>query len=230
MTAMGDPYAVLGIPPDAPLAEVRRAYRLLVKRNHPDAGVGSLERFLEIQAAYEALVREAMTGRGRPRAGRADAWRADAWRPEPAWQRNTAGAAGARGTRGARQPGGTATGERARRGRDPRRATLGSTSYDGAGEAAEPAWDGADWYGPVSGTYWTVNPKEYADPRKHGPEYVARARAMRSPDPRGGDKPLPAAAAASSPPTMPPTRQPFLERLIVAARGRLFARPSRLRP
>jgi hypothetical protein len=26
----------------------------------------------------------------------------------------------------------------------------------------------------VSGTYWTVNPKEYADPRKHGPEYTAR--------------------------------------------------------
>ena len=30
--------------------------------------------------------------------------------------------------------------------------------------------------GPASGTYWTLNPKEYADPRKHGPEYLARSR------------------------------------------------------
>jgi hypothetical protein len=26
------------------------------------------------------------------------------------------------------------------------------------------------------GTYWTLNPREYADPRKHGPDYAARAR------------------------------------------------------
>ena len=40
----------------------------------------------------------------------------------------------------------------------------------------EPDWGGASWYGTTSGTYWTLNPKEYADPRKHGPEYQARAR------------------------------------------------------
>ena len=40
----------------------------------------------------------------------------------------------------------------------------------------EPDWRGASWYGTTSGTYWTLNPKEYADPRKHGPEYQARAR------------------------------------------------------
>ena len=34
----------------------------------------------------------------------------------------------------------------------------------------------ARWYGPRRGTYWTLNPREYADPRKHGPEYQARAR------------------------------------------------------
>ena len=39
-----------------------------------------------------------------------------------------------------------------------------------------PEWEGAGWYGPASGTYWTINPREYADPRKHGPEYQARAR------------------------------------------------------
>jgi hypothetical protein len=30
--------------------------------------------------------------------------------------------------------------------------------------------------GADSGTYWTVNPREYADPRKHGPEYRARGK------------------------------------------------------
>ena len=61
--------------------------------------------------------------------------------------------------------------------RPPNKATLGSTSYDGAeAEPFEPDWGGASWYGTTSGTYWTLNPKEYADPRKHGPEYQARAR------------------------------------------------------
>ncbi len=59
----------------------------------------------------------------------------------------------------------------------PGKATLGSTSYDGADAGPfEPDWGGASWYGTTSGTYWTLNPKEYADPRKHGPEYQARAR------------------------------------------------------
>ena len=60
--------------------------------------------------------------------------------------------------------------------RAPNKATLGSTSYDGVGGPFEPDWGGASWYGTTSGTYWTLNPKEYADPRKHGPEYQARAR------------------------------------------------------
>ena len=59
-------------------------------------------------------------------------------------------------------------------------ATPGSTSYEGAdSEPFEPGWTGATWYGASSGTYWTINPKEYADPRKHGPEYQARARRSR---------------------------------------------------
>jgi hypothetical protein len=65
------------------------------------------------------------------------------------------------------------TGGKSRR---PNKATLGSTSYDGADGPFEPDWGGASWYGTTSGTYWTLNPKEYADPRKHGPEYQARAR------------------------------------------------------
>ena len=69
----------------------------------------------------------------------------------------------------------------------PNKATPGSTSYDGADAGPfEPDWGGASWYGTTSGTYWTLNPKEYADPRKHGPEYQARARRAaraRKPDP-----------------------------------------------
>ena len=65
-----------------------------------------------------------------------------------------------------------------RRGRRPgRKATPGSTTYDEAKETPlDPEWQGAGWYGPASGTFWTINPREYADPRKHGPEYQARAR------------------------------------------------------
>jgi len=66
-------------------------------------------------------------------------------------------------------------GEPRRRGR--RTATPGSTTYDEAREVPfDPEWEGAGWYGPSLGTYWTINPREYADPRKHGPEYQARAR------------------------------------------------------
>jgi curved DNA-binding protein CbpA len=61
--------------------------------------------------------------------------------------------------------------------RTTRKATPGSTTYDEAAELPlDPPWDGGAWYGPSSGTFWTLNPREYADPRKHGPEYAARAR------------------------------------------------------
>ena len=58
-----------------------------------------------------------------------------------------------------------------------RKATPGSTTYDEAADAPlDPEWEGGSWYGQTSRTYWTINPREYADPRKHGPEYQARAR------------------------------------------------------
>ena len=61
--------------------------------------------------------------------------------------------------------------------RGSRKATPGSTTYDEASETPlDPEWEGGAWYGPSSQTYWTINPREYADPRKHGPEYLARAR------------------------------------------------------
>jgi hypothetical protein len=53
---------------------------------------------------------------------------------------------------------------------------MGSTSYDEARDPADATWSGASWYGPSTGEYWIVNPREYADPRKHGPDYQQRAR------------------------------------------------------
>jgi hypothetical protein len=120
------------------------------------------------------------------------------------------GAAGAPGAPGAARasgasdapPGGTTEANPARG-----KATLGSTSYDGADAGPfEPDWGGASWYGTTSGTYWTINPKEYADPRKHGPEYQARARrAAATPgaaaDPAGaGAQPEAAAHGAAATP------------------------------
>ena len=277
MTPGGDPFRVLGVAEGASLADVKRAYRLLAKKHHPDAGEGSVARFLEIQAAYEVLV-----GRGPANGDRAGAARPSGRRPaqpgpRTAGARRTGGeppgdpaAPPTPGTEWARRPrdaggrpreasgtsaaGSSGNGERSRRGRGPRKATLGSTTYDEAGEAAEPTWEGADWYGPVSGTYWTVNPKEYADPRKHGPEYTARwaGRAgigAPEPAPRSSRGPIPGAAAAASSgwearsrvaPEPAPTGRPaprvgsaawarFVERLVVV-KGRLTRGPWRARP
>lgn len=80
------------------------------------------------------------------------------------------------GATGAGDAGGTASGTTGRR-RPAKKATFGSTTYDEAKEQADTTWAGASWYGPSSGEYWRVNPREYADPRKHGPEYLARAAA-----------------------------------------------------
>jgi hypothetical protein len=177
-----DPYRTLGLSPGASPDDIRRAYRRLAKANHPDsAGEKALPRFLAIQAAYESL--EGIAGPRRS-AGRASAARAtprEPWRPDPDR---------ARATRDGRPSGGDGPTGRRRRpaGEEPRRpgggrnrpsnkATPGSTTYDTAeDEPFEPDWSGGTWYGASSGTYWTINPKEYADPRKHGPEYQRRAR------------------------------------------------------
>ncbi|MCU0506432.1 MAG: DnaJ domain-containing protein [Chloroflexi bacterium] len=209
-----DPYRVLGVPPGAPIDEVKAAYRRLAKRHHPDAaGPGELARFLTVQAAYETIARSHVTDvrepsgpRGAPgpaaRGSQRDAGRD--WYTaarEAARARSRAGrghgagprARGGHGAPGSGQaaPGGSSPGAEApgqaragqgRAGRASetsreesrqRKATLGSTTYDDAPEE-QPAWHGAGWYGAASGTYWTVNPREYADPRKHGPEYLGR--------------------------------------------------------
>ena len=51
-----DYYVLLGIPPNADTDTIRRAFRALARRYHPDAGEGSCtERFREIVIAYETL-------------------------------------------------------------------------------------------------------------------------------------------------------------------------------
>ena len=209
----GDPYRTLGLARGASLEEVKRAYRRLAKANHPDAaGSGALARFLAVQAAYEQLVggsagtRDA--GRGpsgtsrRPSA--ADPARADATRraygarARPRRADGSPGQGAGSGDAAGPSSGSASTGRSTRGGETGRtdpdagrrrgKATLGSTSYDDASTSAtEPDWSGASWYGTSSGTYWTINPKEYADPRKHGPEYQARARRASTNRPRAGD-------------------------------------------
>jgi curved DNA-binding protein CbpA len=197
MAAEPDPYIVLGLARGASLDEVKRAYRRLAKANHPDAvGERNVARFLAIQAAYERLaVRLDPTGSGsataRPmpprRPWEADPDRSESTRRAYGSRGRPAGRAGAPGrsqTSGPQDVGGTSNAGSATGGPKPgaedaaqSKATPGSTSYDGADATPfEPDWGGASWYGTTSGTYWTLNPKEYADPRKHGPEYQARAR------------------------------------------------------
>ena len=48
--AARDPYQVLGVARAASAAEIKAAYRALVKQHHPDAG-GDEHRILELNAA-----------------------------------------------------------------------------------------------------------------------------------------------------------------------------------
>src|SRR5690349_5245036 len=74
-----DPYRTLGLERGAPLDEVKRAYRRLVKANHPDAaGEAALPRFLAIQDAYDRIVGpEDGNGHAPPRRTPTSPWEAD---------------------------------------------------------------------------------------------------------------------------------------------------------
>jgi curved DNA-binding protein CbpA len=56
MTTPDDHYAVLGLTSTVGVAEIRRAYRLLALRHHPDrAGIDATATFQRIAEAYRVL-------------------------------------------------------------------------------------------------------------------------------------------------------------------------------
>ena len=152
-------WRVLGLPSAPTVEAVKQAYRGLAKSLHPDAAGGTAKpaAFARLTEAYEVALSEASA------ANRHGATRSRQSSPPPPRQRSAP-----RRDAAPRDP--------EARGARPR-ATPGSTTYDGAvPEDGDQPWDGAEWVGADSGTYWRVNPKEYADPRKHGAEYRARGK------------------------------------------------------
>lgn len=65
---MLDPYKVLGLTPSATDEEIKKAYRTLSRRYHPDANINNPnkaqaeEKFKEVQQAYEQIIREREQG------------------------------------------------------------------------------------------------------------------------------------------------------------------------
>ena len=61
---MFDPYSVLGVSRDASDEEIKKAYRKLSRKYHPDANINNPnkaqaeEKFKEVQQAYEQIVKE----------------------------------------------------------------------------------------------------------------------------------------------------------------------------
>ena len=88
-----DPYAVLGLTPDADAAALRRAYRRLALRLHPDKDPSAAAAFARLQAAWAAL--GSPEARAAHDAARAPAARAVVWMDVPL-RAFAAGGAGAR--------------------------------------------------------------------------------------------------------------------------------------
>ena len=64
---MRDPYEVLGVSRDASDEEVKKAYRQLAKKYHPDVNPGDKtaeEKMKEVNAAYDAIKSGAAAGYG----------------------------------------------------------------------------------------------------------------------------------------------------------------------
>jgi len=67
---MYDPYSVLGIGRNASEEEIKKAYKALSRKYHPDANINNPnkaqaeEKFKEIQAAYQQIMKERTSGYG----------------------------------------------------------------------------------------------------------------------------------------------------------------------
>ena len=67
---MIDPYSILGISRDASDEEVKKAYRKLSRKYHPDANIDNPnkeqaeEKFKQVQQAYEQIMKEREQGTG----------------------------------------------------------------------------------------------------------------------------------------------------------------------
>ncbi len=65
---MMNPYRVLGVAENADMDEIKKAYRNLSRKYHPDANINNPnkdaaeEKFKEVQAAYEQIVKERESG------------------------------------------------------------------------------------------------------------------------------------------------------------------------
>ena len=63
-----DPYSVLGVSRDASEEEIKKAYKALSRKYHPDANINNPnkdqaeEKFKEIQAAYQQIMKERTEG------------------------------------------------------------------------------------------------------------------------------------------------------------------------
>ncbi len=69
-----DPYRVLGVSPNATEEEIKKAYRTLSRKYHPDANIGSPnqaeyeEKFKEVQQAYKTIM-DIRSGKAQPQNG-----------------------------------------------------------------------------------------------------------------------------------------------------------------
>lgn len=67
---MTDPYSILGVTRGASEEEIKKAYKTLSRKYHPDANINNPnrdqaeERFKEIQAAYQQIMKEKTSGYG----------------------------------------------------------------------------------------------------------------------------------------------------------------------